>query len=110
MVDGAILEEYGAPAFSVGDVVTIGDVKKCVFAYNKDMEDAYGLKATIRKVRWYESKHTYGYTIEPLSDDVDELDIPSWSWDINCFQEDQRSFSSDIESSDSEVICDLLGL
>lgn len=108
MFDGAILEEYGAPAFSVGDEVTIGDVKKCVFSYSGDMEDAYGLKATIRKVRWYENKHTYEYIIEPLNCDECSLDISFWSWDINCFQE--KKFSPDIESSDSEVMHDLLGL
>lgn len=82
-----------------------------MFKYNEYMEASYGIKATIRKAMWSESGDTYKYTIEPLSKDAkDELDISFWGWDINCFQENKRSFSSDIESSDFEVMRDLLGL
>lgn len=109
-MEGQILEERGEPFFRVGDVVTIGDVTNCAFGTNDDMEDAYGVTATIRNVRWSGDRDTYKYTLNPLIEGEDELDISLWNWDINCFQETQKSFSPDIESSDSEVMRDLLGI
>lgn len=108
---GQILEEHGKPLFSIGDVVTIGDVTDCAFGVNDSMKDAYGVDVEIASVRWMPHQRTYSYEATPICKDTERLNIQRWTWDASCFQEiiGKGSFE-EINESNADVVCDLLGI
>lgn len=64
--------------YHVGDKVLIGDVHKCAFGWNEDMEGYSGEICTIERVTWSRDHNVYRYEID--------LDDRNWMWDDSCFE------------------------
>lgn len=108
---GQILEERGKPLFSIGDVVTIGNVTDCVFGVNDSMEAAHGVDVLIVSVDWIGGNRTYRYKVTPICKGVEVLNIPGWNWDASCFQETLGKVGfEEINESNADAVRDLLGI
>lgn len=109
-----IKETPGFPAFTIGDVVTVGDVKNCVYGYNDVMRSLRGTDIRVVDVLYDSMTGTYCYICEPLElDDVGDIyETKRWRWDVNCFTGKSDAFydSPEIEVSSAKIFENLLGI
>lgn len=90
------LPNYG-PKYSDGETVTVGDPRKCIWGYSKEMLGLRGRVVTIFSSMWSSGNKCYAYKIKE--------DNKMWWWDESCFED---PLQEEFEVADSESLINFL--